>query len=57
VAIARNGKCEWIIAWKKVYEKATVMSFAGYLQDKYPHLYEQGVWIFGDWERLYRSGI
>ena len=25
--------------------------FPGYLQDKYPHLYEQGIWIFGDWDK------
>ena len=24
--------------------------FAKYLQDNYPHLYDQGVWIFGDWD-------
>jgi hypothetical protein len=44
-----NGKNEWIAALKKVYEKDGNV-FAGYLQDKYPHLYEQGVWIFGDWD-------
>jgi hypothetical protein len=25
--------------------------FARHLQDKYGHLYEQGVWIFGDWDK------
>jgi hypothetical protein len=28
--------------------------FAKYLQDKYPHLYRQGVWIFGDWDKALR---
>jgi hypothetical protein len=45
-----NGKSEWIAAVKKVYEKDGNV-FAGYLQDKYAHLYEQGVWIFGDWDK------
>jgi hypothetical protein len=25
--------------------------FAGDLQDKHPYLYNQGVWIFGDWDK------
>ena len=25
--------------------------FAGDLQDRYGHLYEQGVWVFGDWDK------
>ena len=35
---------------KKVYKKAGKV-FAKYLQDNYPHLYNQGVWIFGDWDK------
>ena len=35
---------------KNVYEKEGNV-FAGRLQDKYPHLYEQGIWIFGDWDK------
>ena len=29
--------------------------FAGYLQDNYKHLYEQGIWIFGDWDKALRA--
>jgi hypothetical protein len=25
--------------------------FAGHLQAKHKHLYEQGIWIFGDWDK------
>jgi len=45
-----NGKSEWIAAVKKVYKRDGKV-FAGHLQDKYPHLYEQGIWIFGDWDK------
>jgi hypothetical protein len=45
-----NGKSEWIAAAKRVYENDGKV-FAGHLQDKYPHLYEQGIWIFGDWDK------
>jgi hypothetical protein len=45
-----NGEKEWIAAVKKVYENDGKV-FAGYLQDKYRHLYEQGIWIFDDWAR------
>jgi hypothetical protein len=42
---------------KKVYEKDGKV-FAGHLQDNYAHLYEQGIWIFGDWGKaLYAAGI
>jgi hypothetical protein len=52
-----NGKSEWITAVKKVYEKDGKI-FAGYLQDKYGHLYEQGVWIFGNWDKsLFAAGF
>jgi hypothetical protein len=49
-----NGKSEWIAAIRKLYEKDGNV-FAGYLQDKYAHLYEQGVWIFGDWDKALRA--
>src|SRR5215475_10460593 len=49
-----NGKSEWIAAVKKVYKRDGKV-FAGYLQDKYKHLYEQGIWIFGDWDRALRA--
>jgi hypothetical protein len=45
-----NGKNEWIAAMKKVYETDGNV-FAGYLQNKYGYLYEQGIWIFGDWDK------
>jgi hypothetical protein len=45
-----NGKTEWIAAMKEVYESDGNV-FAGYLQDKHAHLYEQGIWIFGDWDK------
>jgi hypothetical protein len=45
-----NGKSEWIAAVRKVYEKDGKV-FAGHLQTNYGHLYEQGIWIFGDWAR------
>jgi hypothetical protein len=44
-----NGKSEWIAAVKKVYENDGNV-FAGHLQENYAHLYEQGIWIFGDWD-------
>ena len=49
-----HGKSEWIAAVKKVYKRDGKV-FAGYLQDKYKHLYEQGIWIFGDWDRALRA--
>jgi hypothetical protein len=45
-----NGKSEWIAAIRKLYGSDHNV-LAGYLQDKYGHLYEQGVWIFGDWDK------
>ena len=52
-----NGESEWIAAPKETYEKAGKV-FAGYLQDKYKHLYEQGIWIFGDWNKaLHAAGF
>jgi hypothetical protein len=49
-----NGKSEWIAAVKRVYENDGNV-FAGYLQDNYGHLYEQGIWIFGDWDKALRA--
>jgi hypothetical protein len=42
------GKNDWVAALKKVYKKDGNV-FAGYLQGKYPHLYNQGIWLFGNW--------
>ena len=44
------GKSDWIAAVKKVYKRDGKV-FAKYLQDNYPHLYDQGIWIFGDWDK------
>ena len=49
-----HGKSDWIRAMKKVHEKDGKV-LAGHLQDKYPHLYQQGVWIFGDWDKALRA--
>jgi hypothetical protein len=45
-----HTKKDWIAAMQEVYENDGKV-FAGYLQDKYRHLYEQGIWIFDDWAR------
>jgi hypothetical protein len=39
---------------KKIYKRDGQI-FAGYLQDKYPHLYNQGPWLFGDWDNALRE--
>jgi hypothetical protein len=44
------GKRDWIDAIKKVYRRDGNV-FAKRLQKKYPHLYTQGVWLFGDWDK------
>jgi len=44
------GKSDWITAIKKVYRTDGDIS-AKYLQDNYHHIYVQGVWIFGDWDK------
>jgi len=44
------GKSDWIAAIKKVYRTDGDIS-AKYLQDNYHHIYVQGVWIFGDWDK------
>ena len=44
------GKRDWIAAIKKVYRSGGDIS-AGYLQDNYPHIYVQGVWLYGDWDK------
>ena len=49
-----HGKSEWIAATKTFYEKHNKV-FAKYLQQRSPHLYRQGVWIFGDWDKALRA--
>jgi hypothetical protein len=44
-----HGKSDWIDAVKKLHKQGESIS-AGDLQDHYPYLYNQGVWIFGDWD-------
>jgi len=48
------GKREWIAAIKKIDKKGGSV-FAGDLQDKNPYLYNQGVWIFGNWDNALRA--
>jgi hypothetical protein len=49
-----HGKKEWIAAIKKVCKRDGNV-FAIRLQKKYPHLYYQGKWIFGDWNKALRA--
>jgi hypothetical protein len=49
-----QSSSEWIAAVRKVYKKDGKI-FAGHLQDNYAHLYEQGIWIFGDWDKALRA--
>ena len=44
-----HGKSDWIAAIKLRERGESV--FAGDLQDKHPYLYNQGIWIFGEWDR------
>jgi hypothetical protein len=45
-----HGKSDWIAAVKKLHKQGESV-FAGDLQDKHAYLYNQGVWIFGDWDK------
>jgi hypothetical protein len=49
-----HNKREWIAAIKKVHKQHGQI-FAGYLQHNLPHLYNQGVWLFGDWDKALRA--
>jgi hypothetical protein len=44
------GKSDWSAAIKIVYRTDGDIS-AKYLQDNYHHIYVQGVWIHGDWDK------
>ena len=44
------GKSDWVRAIRTVYKK-TGNVFAGYLQKEYRHIYLQGVWIYGNWDK------
>jgi hypothetical protein len=48
------GKKDWIDAIKKIHSRGESV-FAGDLQDKQPYLYQQGLWIFGDWDKALRA--
>jgi hypothetical protein len=49
-----HGKRDWIAAIKKVYTRDRDIT-QKYLRDKHPHLYVQGVRIFGDWDKALRA--
>jgi hypothetical protein len=49
-----HGKRDWIAAIKKTHRQHGQV-FAGYLQDNLPHIYNQGVWLFGDWDKALRA--
>jgi hypothetical protein len=48
------GKSDWVSAIKEVYKRDGNV-FARRLQNKYPHLYTQGTWLFGDWDKALRA--
>ena len=48
------GKRDWVDAIRKLYKQNNRV-FASNLQVKYPHLYDQGIWIFGDWDKALRA--
>jgi hypothetical protein len=45
-----HGKRDWVAVIKKIHKQHGQV-LAGYLQDNRPHLYSQGVWLFGDWDK------
>ena len=47
------NKQEWIHAIKIVYQRHGQV-YAGFLQRHYPQLYQQGIWLFGDWDTALR---
>ena len=48
------GKSDWVSAIRTIYKK-TGNVFAGYLQKEYRHIYLQGVWIYGNWDKALRA--
>ena len=48
------NKKEWIAAIKKIHKQHGRV-FAGYLKDNLPHLYNHGVWLFGDWDKALQA--
>ena len=49
-----HGKRDRIAAIKKVYTRDRDIT-EKYLRREHPHLYNQGVWIFGDWDKALRA--
>ncbi len=47
------GKKKWLTAIKALHRQDV---FAANFQRKYPYLYNQGVWIFGDWNKALQAG-
>jgi hypothetical protein len=47
-------KTGWIAAIKKLHKQGESV-FAGDLQDEHPYLYDQGVWIFGNWDKALQA--
>jgi hypothetical protein len=54
VGFQAYGRREWVAEIKRIHRRGERI-FAGDLQDKYPYLYNQGVWIFGDWDKALRT--
>jgi hypothetical protein len=48
------GRSDWVTTIRTVYKK-TGNVIAGFLQDEYPHVYVQGVWIYGNWDKALRA--
>jgi hypothetical protein len=49
-----HGKRGWLAAIKDVYKRDRNVTPI-HLQKNYPHLYYQGIWIFGDWDKALRA--
>jgi ROS/MUCR transcriptional regulator protein len=49
-----HGKSDWIDAVTKLHTQGESV-FVGDLQDNHAYLYNQGVWIFGDWDKALRA--
>jgi hypothetical protein len=48
------GKREWLAAIRAIHNRGGSV-LAGDLQDTHPHIYQQGVWIFGGWDNALRA--
>jgi hypothetical protein len=49
-----RNKQEWIVAIKILYYRHGQL-YAGFLQQHYPQLYHESVWLFGDWDAAMRA--